>query len=221
MTYPKPVMPADLAEIIAIHTAMTGGFKMMADEATPPADGGTQQPPVESPEGYPANTPIKDMTVEQQASYWKSMARKHEDSAKARADYEQIKSERDQLKASTMSADEKALETAKNEAFENGKKAGAAEFAPRIVKAELGGALRARGLDNDRVQALIGPLDHSYFLTDSGEVDAVKVSEYANGFGQGGNQWPDMGQGKRGDNAPAKGVGAGRDLFAERHGKNK
>lgn len=218
MSKPYPAMPADLAEVIATHQALFGGY-VMQDNGT--ADAEAEKPPADTGEGYPANTPIKDMTAEQQASYWKSMARKHEDAAKARADYDAIKTERDQLKQSTMTADEKALEDAKKAAFNEGKKAGAAEFAPRIVKAEVGGALRARGLDNDRVQALIGPLDHTYFLTESGEVDADKVSEYAAGFGQGGNQWPDMGQGKRGNNAPAKGVGAGRDLYAERHGKNK
>ncbi|WP_141703731.1 hypothetical protein [Planobispora rosea] len=33
--------------------------------------------------GYPENTPVADMTAEQQAAYWKAHARKHEDRLKA------------------------------------------------------------------------------------------------------------------------------------------
>ncbi len=33
-------------------------------------------------EEFPANTPVKEMTAEQQVAYWKASARKHEDRAK-------------------------------------------------------------------------------------------------------------------------------------------
>lgn len=44
---PYPVMPADLAEIIATHQALFGGFTMMADEAPDAGDAGDQQPDVD------------------------------------------------------------------------------------------------------------------------------------------------------------------------------
>ena len=40
---PNPLMPAELAEIIATHTALFGGFTMMADETPDAGDAGDQQ----------------------------------------------------------------------------------------------------------------------------------------------------------------------------------
>lgn len=47
---PYPLMPADLAEIIAIHRAIFGGFTMMADEAPDAGDAGDQQPDADDSE---------------------------------------------------------------------------------------------------------------------------------------------------------------------------
>lgn len=46
--------------------------------------GGRQEGSAEvGPEGYPLNTPVKDMTPEQQAAYWRAQAKKHEKTVKA------------------------------------------------------------------------------------------------------------------------------------------
>jgi len=44
------------------------------------------EPPAEAevgPDGYPLNTPVKDMTPEQQAAYWRAQAKKHEKAVRA------------------------------------------------------------------------------------------------------------------------------------------
>lgn len=175
-------------------------------------DGQQDDPPKVNEHGYPDSTPVKDMTVEQQAAYHQHHSRKWEQRAKARDDYDDIKAERDRLKQAGMTDAEKAIEDARNE----GRAAGRAESVKTVATTKIEAALSRRGLTEERIAALVGPLDHNYFLTDTGEVDAAKVSNYASGFGQEREQWPDMGQGNRGNHAAEKGVGAGRDLFRDR-----
>lgn len=217
-TLPMPVLGA-------MHPGNPHGLRFVQGDTGDTSGGGTsggaggdggeqQQAPEVNEHGFPDKTPIKDMSVEQQAAYWKHQARKHEDTAKARADYESVKAERDQLKQAGMTDAEKAIESARAE----GLQAGRAESVKSVTKAKVEAALSRRGLDEKRVAAIVGPLDHTYFLTDSGEVDAAKVSDYASGFG-GGQQWPDMGQGRRGDHAADKSVDAGRELYRDRHQK--
>lgn len=210
-------MPADLAEVVALHREMFGGWVMEDDgdgadgNETPGGEGGAN----ESADGFPANTPVKDMTAEQQAAYWKHKARKHE--ARAEAARDTVKAERDRLKQATMTDDQKAIEQARNEAAEAARTEERAKLLGQVVKAELRGALTAKKIEAARINAALGPIDTKYFLTDSGEVDTDKVTEYADGFAPAGTQWPDTGQGKRGSNGPAKGVDAGRDLYRDRH----
>lgn len=168
--------------------------------------------------GFPDKTPLASMTIDQQAAYWKHQARKHEGTAKARADYDAVVAERDRLKREGMSADQQGVEDAKKAAREEGSAATRTEYAKRLVGAELRAELKGR-VKADQVAGIVGPLDHTYFLTDSGEVDADKVSAYASGFSQGSTtEWPsDMGQGRRGSGAGAGKADQGR-AEAERRG---
>ncbi len=55
----------------------------------------------DSDKGFPAGTPVKDMTAEQQAAYWKFQARKHEDALKGKTGgltVDDLKSRSDRLK---------------------------------------------------------------------------------------------------------------------------
>lgn len=189
----------------------------------PDTDGEQPKPtPPSQTEGegeFPANTPTAQMTPEQQAAYWKAQSRKHEARSQARGDYDQIKAERDELKRAGMSADEQAVEDAKSQAANAARAEVTATYAKRLVHAEMRGALRGAQVPADRIEQIVGPLDHTHFLADDGEVDADKVSNYAAGFAPAGAQWPDMGQGNRGGTGPSRGVDAGRDLFASRRKK--
>lgn len=197
----SPQHAADMAAALIAHHRGTFGDARMEDDDPPADDPSADDPPKVNEHGYPDATPVKDMTVEQQLAYHQHHSRKWESRAKSREDYDAIKAERDRLKQAGMSPDEKALEEAKQAAAEAARAEERATFGKQLVATKLEAALSRRGLDEERIAALVGPLDHTFFLTDSGEVDADRVSAYASGFGQDGKQWPDMGQGNRGRGA--------------------
>ena len=106
----------DPAVILAFHRSTFGDTRMEVDPANDGGSGdqgGDGNKGEVGPNGFPESTPIADMKPEHQAAYWKHQSRKHEDTAKARADYEAIKAERDQLKASTQTDAEKAITDAR------------------------------------------------------------------------------------------------------------
>ena len=136
---------------------------------------------------------------------------------KRREDYEQVKTERDQLRRSGMTADEKAIEDAKTAARDEGRLEERTRLSRAIVTGQLRGLIEGKGVAPDRVDAAIGPINHTYFLTESGEVDTDKVRKYAGGFV--GTQRPDTGQGRRGSATGGKESGA--DLYERHYGKKK
>ncbi|UAJ78321.1 hypothetical protein IT072_13740 [Leifsonia sp. ZF2019] len=166
--------------------------------------------------GFPANTPVKDMTPEQQAAYHLHQSRKHEGRVKAFGDWtpEKIaKLEKDNadLRTKTQSAEQNALDAAKEE----GRSEIRAILAAERVKNALATALNGRIPD---ANALL-ELDRSRFIKDdAADTDAIAawVQEHSTEASSGAQKkgGPDLGQGKRGQNQPAKGVGAGADLFA-------
>lgn len=196
----------DDAEAKAAADAQAAADKAAADKAAADA--------AAADKGFPENTPIAEMNDKQQAAYWKYQARKHEDTSKARADYEAVVAERDKLKAATQTDAEKAVDEAKATA----RKEALLEAAPKLVAAEFKAELKGSRTP-EQIAALLEPLDLTRFLTATGEVDTDKVSQYAAGLGSAGTTWPDTGQGNRGDKGPGKGVAAGADLFAESRAK--
>ncbi|MGW8565664.1 hypothetical protein [Isoptericola sp. NPDC055881] len=184
------------------------------------ADGTFKDPDTGETYAFPEKTPVKDMTAEQQAEYWRHKARKHEGRAGKYADYDAIKKERDDLKAKTLTAEEKAIEDAKTEAAAAAKTAAHAEVLPRLVTAEFKVAAAGR-IPSDKLATILAPLDLTKFLTaDGGEVDTDKVQQYVDGLAPAGGKWPDMGQGHH-TTGKTSGVGAGRDLFNDRRQKKQ
>lgn len=217
--------PGAVARLLSLHRDIFGGFRMAVgdsgDQSGGDQSGGGDDPRVNA-NGYPDETPVKDMTEGQQVAYWKFHARKHEDESKARGDYDAQKADAEkwrQAQLEKLPADERALTDARQKADTEARADERGKFGRQLVASEVRGALRGHQLPDDRIESLVGPLDHNYFLTATGEVDAAKVSEYASGFGAEGGTWPDMGQGRRGQGGPAKGVDAGRDLYRDRNTK--
>lgn len=143
-------------------------------------DGGSQQD-----RGFPAETALADMTTEQQTAYWKDKAQKHErlwkevkssEGYKNAGAYKRIKAELDELKQSTLSDAERAVEAARSEGESAGEARAAQRYQRDIVFAKL---QIATGQSAEALKYL----DHTAFLTDSGEVDADKVTEYAEHIG--------------------------------------
>lgn len=172
-------------------------------------------------EGFPADTPLAEMSVDQQLAYWKHKSRKHEARANAVSDYDSVKAKAakfDELEAAKLTPSEKAIEEARAEERAKVLAEQTKTVADRLVAAEFKVALAGRKKPEE-VTALLEPLDLTKFLTSDGEVDADKVKTYAAGLAPAGRQWPDTGQGNRGNSQKTTGVNAGKSLFEDRNKK--
>lgn len=171
---------------------------------------------------FPADTPVKDMSAEQQAAYWKDKARKHEGRVSQYGDLTpekvtQLQTELATLRAKGLTAEEAAIEQAK----EAGRTEVRGLLAAERVKNALTTALAGRVPD---ANALLD-LDRSQFISgDGANVGAIKawVEEHSTAAAVQ-KQAPDLGAGRHRGNTgeAAKGVGAGRDLYADRHPSKK
>jgi hypothetical protein len=168
---------------------------------------------------FPANTPVAEMSVEQQAAYWKHQSRQHEGRVKAFGDLtpdaaREALAERDRLKNEKLTADERAVEAAKAEGATPWKTA----LAYERVNNALERALAGRVPDT----AALLELDRSTFVnadtaTANTEAIAAWVAAHSTEPAQQ-KKNPPLGQGReRGTDGPSKGSKAGRDLFADRH----
>jgi hypothetical protein len=190
------------------------------------------EPPAPAPAnpatGYPENTAPADMTVEQQAAYWRARARQNEDKGKEalawKAANESKVIDYDRLLATTQTEQEKALAAATAKAAADGR----AQLIPQLVAAEFLAAAKG-ALTREQVAKILDPLDKGYFLAEDGTVDTAKVADYvstaaptaagSSGDGSGtggGNRWPGTGgQGSRGGGgATAPSIKDGADYYA-------
>lgn len=135
------------------------------------------------PNGYPADTPLTDMSAEQREAYWKHYARTHEQTAKDRGDYDAVKAENERLRALTLTTEQKAIEDAKTEGRQAGLAEASQKFGAQLVAAEFRGLLGGRlnkadgTVDADRLAALVAGLNPAAYLADDGSVktDALKA----------------------------------------------
>jgi len=183
----------------------------------PPAAG--QNPPAPA---FPPNTPVKDMTAEEQVAYWKHHARKWQGRAEGRDDYDDVKAELERLKRERLSDQEKAVEDAKKTARDEAVR----DLGPAAIRTTLDIVLAAKGLKDDEIESQLEFVDLSKFLTDSGEVNTDKVKNYVAGVApaRGHQGWPDTGAGRRGDPDGKGGGGtvqSGRDAYVSRHNPKK
>lgn len=193
-----PATPRDLAEIIATHKALFGGFTMTANppESNPPATG-EQDPP----------EPVKPADVTDDA--WTALGdpgkkalvaeRQKADTERQRADALQK-----QIDDAKLTADQKAakeLESAKGES---------AEAKSLVEKYRIAAK---KGLDLQIAERLVGS------TTAELEADADKLKALMGT--KPGTPAPDPSQGHGGgpDGKKPVGVGAGRDLYRDNHTK--
>lgn len=177
--------------------------------------GGEQQQPA-----FPASTPVKDMTAEQQVEYWKHQSRKHEDRVRQFGDFTpekltQLQQETEALRIQNQTDAERAISEAKEQ--------GRAEVRTILAGERVKNALE-RALDGrvPNASALLD-LDRSQFINgDKADADAIKAWVEANSTeaATSARRNPDLGQGReRGNSTTTKGVGAGADLFSSRKTK--
>lgn len=139
-----------------------------------------------------------------EAEKWKNLSRKHEERAKANST---AAKELEELRAKSMSDQEKAVD----EARKAGKAEGLAATGARLVKAEIRAAAAGR-LSDDQLKTLVDNLNPAAFLTEDGDVDEEKVSTFVKGIAPQTDEEtttttsplvPDLGQGARGGDKAA------------------
>lgn len=171
--------------------------------------------------GFPENTPVREMTVDQRAAYYEHQARKHEDrnkdllkitGGKYGDDLKALLEERDKLVDAQRTDSERAVEDAKKAAREETLR----ELGPKSVRAAFD--LLLSDMEEQERNDAIDLLDLSKFLSETGEVDTVKVRKFASTITapadkDKGTQRQDYGAGRRGSQAKS-GVSAGADLYA-------
>lgn len=124
--------------------------------------------------GFPANTPVKEMTPEQQVAYWQDKARKHEDRVKAFGgktpeEIEQLQADLDAARAASQTAEEKAIQDAKQE----GRSEVLSILANERVTTAIERALQGRDVD----PATLLTLDRSQFI-DGDKADMAKITAW-------------------------------------------
>lgn len=122
---------------------------------------------------------------------WQSLARKHEDRAKANS---AAAKELEALKASTMNETEKAVAAAKAE----GRTEALREAGTVLVKAEIRAAAAGRAVDID---ALLDGIDPARFIDTDGNPDRDEITKWVDRVAPaptGAAGVPNLGQGARG-----------------------
>lgn len=200
--------PGGITALLDLHRATFGDWRMSDEDGEqPPADseGGSEveQPPGEQ-QAPPEGTPVADMTVEQQAAYWKSRSRQNESRAAA------TKRELDQLKQATLTEAERAVEAARNE----GRAAALAEVGSTAVSAFIKGRVSAGLLSEERAEVLAKGINTAAFVTDTGDVDLDGLKAYLDAINP---MQPSPHQGNRGTNRPKSGLAAGAELYTSKH----
>lgn len=173
--------------------------------------------------GFPENTPVAEMTVEQRAAYWEHQSKKHEGrnrdllkitGGKYGDELREQFDELGRLRTEHMSDGEKAVEQAKAE----GRREASLALAPQMFDVALS------HVDEDRRKVLIDSIDLSKVLNTDGTIDTDKVTTLASTIapadkGQGSQRDPDYGGGKRRESG-STGVKSGVALYESRRKKS-
>lgn len=205
------------------NTAQSTGRETAGQSTQNGGDGGSST-------GYPANTPVVEMTAAEQAAYWKAQSRKHESRVKALGTPDEIKAwkdaavELDKVRRANMNDTERAVAEAREQATADAARA----WAVKLVAAEFRAATAGR-VEAAELADVLDTLDLSKFLADDGTVNVDKVNQLAARItGTSGDDavktaataaFPYIGQGKRA-NTRTGGLAAGQAAFEARKGRN-
>lgn len=215
--------PADVAQAAAGHspetpseTTLNGSQTSEQSESGQPTHGSSEDRS-SGDEDFPSDTPLSEMSVDQREAYWKAQARKHEERAKSRSDYDDIKKERDQLKQENETEMERIAREAKE--------AGASEVREQsydsTARALYRMALRGHGVEESSIADLLKEVNFVAFKTADGEIDDEALSRSAQrNAGTAGRKFPDMGQ-DRVSSKRSTGLAAGRKAFEDSNPQNK
>lgn len=161
-----------------------------------PSDGGDGSGPDDGADkGFPVNTPLSEMSVEQREAYWKDKSRKHETAERtlrtqldAQKDYADLKKQLDDQAAAAMSEQEKAQQEALDQARMQGENIGSAKWRDVAVRQSLRAAAAQAGVpaakegEEDPLAAVLDSLDTSKLLTEQGEIDEGRIGKIVASF---------------------------------------
>ncbi len=203
--------------------AGTGSGSGQGTQGTPGGSGGSGGQGAGADRGFPENTPLTEMTVDQREAYWKYQARKHEERANQRSDYDAVKA-----KAEQWDAHQRAQQTPSEQAVEQAREAGKTEALATANRTAVQGILQTalvlRGKTAEQATELLAHTNFESFVKDGApDTDAIvkHIDSIAGPVTGGGGRGPDHGQGRRGSGGKATGVGAGREMFAESRPNSK
>lgn len=176
-------MPPELTAAAATETNPEGGDPAVT------ADPGVTGDPAEPTEGervlnehgYPDATPLAEMTIVEQAAYWKAKARQHENRAKGKnsgglsaEEAQALRDEIDQLRTAAMSDTERAQTEAITTAAEQARIEARNELLPMLREAQVRG-YASTVLAGERLDGWVESVAVEKFLDADGDVDGAKV----------------------------------------------
>ncbi|MFC9995742.1 hypothetical protein [Nocardia sp. NPDC127526] len=141
---------------------------------------GVGEEPAVNKHGYPDNTPLAEMTVEQQAAYWKAKARMHESRSRAKAgglsaeEAEELRAELAQLRDAALSETERAQQDALESAREAGRSEARDQLMPMLHEAQLRG-YASTVIKGAKLDGFVSTVNIAAFSAEDGSIDGEKV----------------------------------------------
>ncbi|MEV2222748.1 hypothetical protein AB0E01_23060 [Nocardia vinacea] len=184
--------------------------------------------------GFPADTPLAEMTGDQQLAYWKHQSRKHENVAKSlkgavtAEDAKKLTDRIAELEREKLSDDQRAqadaIEAAKAEAAKTARE----ELLPQLRDAQLRGYASIVLTDQKKLDAWLKQTKAEAFLGDSGDIDGAQVVAHLTEMfgdaksnpGANGQTHPNWGQGRGAPMTTRRGD-SGRAEAARRFGSKE
>ncbi|MGY0497062.1 hypothetical protein ACWZHB_00995 [Nocardia sp. FBN12] len=131
--------------------------------------------------GFPDATPLAEMSVAEQAAYWKHKARQHEGRAKAKntgglsaEEAQALRDEIEQLRTAAMSDTERAQSEAITSATEQARVEARNELLPLLHEAQVRG-YASTVISGERLDGWVDSVSVDKFLDAEGGVDGAKV----------------------------------------------
>lgn len=170
-----------------------GGTGTVTPPATPPAPtpdpAPAATPPANDP-GFPANTPLAEMTAEQQAAYWRNESKKHQKTAESFTksgltpdEVQAVAAQRERDRQAAMSDADRAAETARAE----GRAQAETSHLTSAVEAQVAAMTMRPGEDfaaaTARVKGALEFVDVRRFVDENGVLDANKIQTFAGSLG--------------------------------------
>ncbi|WP_159794469.1 hypothetical protein [Puerhibacterium puerhi] len=146
--------------------------------------------------GFPPDTPVRDMTLEQQVAYYRHQSRVNERRWKATGvdakEIVRLQDAADELeRIKAQAGDDVDLDQVREDARREGENLGAEKFQRVAVRYAVRAAAAAAGVydpgdeeSRTAIDALTDVLDASQLLADDGEVDEAKVQSILDAFAQ-------------------------------------